>query len=334
MFLAVLNRALGNLGWRFIPGGASPEENRDIAEKLNRLQSAIDLGRSMEKTQLTMALQGIRFRISKEGLPEIELKFHDPPGELFEPSATAETYRDQRHVVFESMQGCSGLLFLVDINMGPDWARRCFEFTIQEFIRFLHEKHVQDRFVAGQPGLLDLRAAILLTKADTLPWLRRHRTRDARPWVEAQGGFGELSAKTHKYCREIRFYFCSSFGWQDGRPDLRTVVRPRPIEFEHRPPQELIPDPAAGKDDEAHADGPGIGQARPAPPPPDADVRQPDAAERRIGRVGAALWRPGPAAADQPPVEYGPAAAVEHRRAIALGRDRGRRGLTQPGREG
>jgi len=170
----------------------------------------------------------------------------DPAGELFDPRAEARRYERQRNLVFDHLKDCSGLLFLLDPSMPQQHLANSWNASVGTLRAYARVNNLNS-LVQGNKVIP--RTAVLLTKADRLPFLRRHRTRKAERWLEHEGGLRELVGDIRRSCREVEFYFCSAVGWKEGCENCRTYVvpyelTPGALAVEGaRERRDLIPDP-------------------------------------------------------------------------------------------
>lgn len=244
-YFSVLDRALRDLEWRVVSQG----NDKESAELLNRIRNFTNQGLFPRKTQAKVPDRGLYYRISDESNRVFELTFYDPPGEIFEPNERESQYRDTRETLFRSMEDVGGLLVLLSLEKTPHELANIWHYSIESFIAHLRRAGRMEMIAHDK---LRIRVAVVFTKADLLPWMSRYRTRDAEHWLNGQEGLRSLAADIRRDCSEVQFRFSSAVGWNKGRPNVRTVVKPR-LASESTGARgtmfrELIPDPAEGGD--------------------------------------------------------------------------------------
>ena len=288
--------------------------------------------------------------------PPLELTFYDPAGELFEPpKKNSENYNEKRKDLFKKMTSkyCDGILVLLDLRRPATELEEIWRLSIESFMQYIRDNHHGDMLVNNS---LKPRTAVVFTKADLLPWFQLHRQRSgADSWVEKHEGLKSLASDIRRMCRNVRFFFCSAVGWNQGRPNERIAVLPKQLSVKDTlntlsqkelETGDLIPDRAVARTGSNGFGGTRLGrptlplfvdpmqvvneeEARPlfdeGAPPLFVDPR---GRERREGSQTAVLWRARPVADARPQAtNHRPRQvpdAVERRRAIAVGRLGGR----------
>ncbi|MGI8756515.1 MAG: TRAFAC clade GTPase domain-containing protein [Acidimicrobiales bacterium] len=226
-YFAVLDRALEDRGWTVDLGatGADIAGQRAFGEEIRR--NVRVNGRWPRKTQPTNPQPDrLSLRISNNAGVEVGLSFYDPAGELFDPGRDSRVYELQRNQVFDHMRDCKGLLILLDPNMPPQDLVNTWNASIGAFRAYARSNNLGHLI---QGNKIVPRTAVLLTKADRFPFLRRHRTRKADLWLEHDGDLREFVTGIRGTCREVEFYFCSAIGWKDGLENCRTYVVPHSL---------------------------------------------------------------------------------------------------------
>lgn len=251
-YFAVLDRALRDLDWRVEPqSGARRESSTRL---LNYIRQHMNQGYFPPKTPDRIPTDGLFFSVTKgmgKGRQHFDLNFFDPPGEIFEPAQDgleSQDITEVRQRFFNSIQESNGLLVLLDLERRPHELINIWTHSIESLIAHLrhHKFGIRD-------DQLDMRVAVVFTKADRLPWMARHRMRNASAWLRGNEGLEVLAGDIRRVCPTVRFYFTSAVGWNRGQPNCRTVIRPRDIVKDNLAPEkqshqqsDLIPDPATG----------------------------------------------------------------------------------------
>jgi hypothetical protein len=246
-YFAVLKQALEDRGWL---AQVYPSGNESSSEQQGELHRALideihfDIGRGYfpRKTRLQPQSDDLFFGITKEGR-SMHLTFYDPAGELFELLPNEEKYRaEARNQIFDHMKDCTGILVLFDFRKSAQELRESWSLSIGKFIQFLRDRQLDQSVLAS--GALRMRTAVLFTKVDRLPWFSRHRPREADAWLEKDAGLRALAEEIRRGCTQVKFFFCSAVGWNRGRPNCRTAVRPRKLAIDKVYSRaDLIPDP-------------------------------------------------------------------------------------------
>jgi len=236
-YFAVLDRALRDLDWRVEPHDSAGAKSSHL---LNHIRRHLDNGYFPPKTKDQVPNEGLYFRVSKDN-KVFELNFFDPPGEIFEPRGD-EFDVDVQKVVFESIQEARGVLILLNLEKTPHKLTNIWRHSIESF--FKHVRQSNDPGSLIQDDRLAIRTAVVFTKADQLPWMARHRSRDASAWLLGNEGLKTLAHDIHGVCSNVRFFFGSAVGWNRGRQNCRAVIEPREVwESESARVGDLIPDP-------------------------------------------------------------------------------------------
>lgn len=254
-YFAVLDRALEINQWLVDIYG---DDSKADTEQLNNLRVRINHGYFPEKTQAGRESKRAIFRISRKLGPSFDLTFYDPAGELFESSDASAEYTEERERIFAYLATCSGLMVLLDLSSPLNRVFDNWQHSMRLFREYIQRYKMHELLKDNQ---LNMRTAVLFTKADTIPWLRLHRQRDAGTWMRGNNDFIQMLDLIRTQCNQVRFFFCSAIGWHDGKPNCRTLIRPRSLtvaddeatydqtkdgsSLGQRP---LIPDPAVGKD--------------------------------------------------------------------------------------
>jgi len=231
-FLAVLLKAFQQRGYRVTPENPENGAYRDL------LENHVSLGFFPPKTPVDNEENRISLRISHESLQRrgtdgIVLDFFDPAGDVFERDPGADNSEDERtrnlntrNLILKRLEQCTGLIVVMDIHASPELLSQVFRTTVEDLCGRLRRAGNKDRI--SEKGLT-MPVVILFTKADSLAWQQRHRVRNAEDWIREQPRFRDLVSVASTYCSRVYFAFCSAAGWRDGRPNLRTLVRPRPL---------------------------------------------------------------------------------------------------------
>jgi hypothetical protein len=222
-FLATLRGAFARLDMR-------AEAALGAGAYLEELESFAQNGVFPPKTTLDGKDRRVGLEVSHpNGQASLEIDFFDPAGETFDRSIrdTTEHERAARQRILTELQNCTGLIVLMDPASSREQLSQTFTNSVLALRSQLKEAGRRDAI--DREGRLTLRVALLFTKADLLSWQSRERIRDAAAWLHNQSEHSELLRNAETQCVEIRYYFCSSTGWVGGRPNLRTVVRPRPL---------------------------------------------------------------------------------------------------------
>jgi hypothetical protein len=254
-FFAVLDRALRDLDWNVEIHGDGDDSSRQTHESI---RYAVNSGYYPDKTpDFKSESARLFFRISK-GDESLELSFYDPAGELFMPTpAPKPNYAVAREKLFQHLKECTGILVLLDLSKSAQQLQDSWRLSIESFLGFIRQNQLESQLL--DRNLLKVRTAVVFAKADLLPWFARHRQRDASAWLRQAEGLRELNRDIRNQCQEdhVRFFFCSAVGWNQGRPNSRTVIVPRPVSVESNLDskkvleRDLIPDPAAYGDGKA-----------------------------------------------------------------------------------
>ncbi len=183
------------------------------------------------KTDPLAALENLFMRVTKDGRPVVNISFFDPGGELFEPGvAESKPQFDQLNALYAHIAACSAFVLLVDLQRWLPDSYTSLNLTRETLSQYLRRNQLQHHLSAD--NVLNARAAVVITKADLLDWLREHRTREADAWLEdkdAPQALHELAQYARRMFTDVRFFFCSSVGWSEGRPNCHTVVVPPPL---------------------------------------------------------------------------------------------------------
>ena len=176
--------------------------------------------------------QGQRPPSGSQGLPDW-LRDHVGDGNRSTipdpPDASVKT-NAARNRLFSYMKDCMGILVLLDPQRPATRTRG----NLAAVDRVVHGLHPQQRLTDDrlENNSLKARTAVLFTKADELPWFQLHRPREADWWVERHEGLKSLASDMRRMCQEVRFYFCSAVGWNQGRPNRRIAVLPKRLSVE------------------------------------------------------------------------------------------------------
>ncbi|SMH47906.1 TRAFAC clade GTPase domain-containing protein [Azospirillum agricola] len=253
-FLAVLLEALVQRDYRVAVDPAN-SAYRD------ELTGFINFGFFPPKTPLDEKHRRVSLHISSDvHRAGLEVEFFDHAGEIFERDpdrSIAGWSESRRQDILKDLQACTGLIVLMDLEADPDLLLRTFTNTVVDLQGLL----VRSGGNGQSQQKLELPIALLFTKADMLGWQRRQRIRDAQRWITEQSRYRKLTDRVNTYCANAHYYFCSSTGWIEGRPNICTVVRPRPLPGSSAslnvPETELrgenIPDPALSAGEIARA---------------------------------------------------------------------------------
>ena len=255
-YFAVLDRALRDLDWRVeVQNPNADDPARSFL--INDIRRYINRGYFPKKTPDHIPDQGLYFRVSK-GKRVFELNFFDPPGEIFEPLGHEYNWETQG-VIFDSIQNAKGIIMLLHLDKTPHELMNIWHYSIESFIHHVRKNGDVGRLI--QNDQLAIRTAVVFTKADNLPWMGRHRSRNAEAWLKGNEGLRALSEDIRRDCSNVRFFFSSAVGWNKGKPNCRTSVRPRQLFNDGgvRPNSDarqhvgnLIPDPAEGERSEEY----------------------------------------------------------------------------------
>lgn len=223
-FLAVLLEALVQRGYRVAVDPAN-SAYRD------ELTGFINFGFFPPKTPLDEKHRRVTLHISIDShRTGVEVEFFDHAGEIFERDtdrSVAAWSDSRRQDILKDLQACTGLIVLMDLEADPDLLLRTFTNTVVDLQGLLVRSGKTGP--SRQQQKLELPIALLFTKADMLGWQRRQRIRDAQRWIAEQAQYRRLTDRVDTYCKNARYYFCSSTGWTEGRPNICTIVRPRPL---------------------------------------------------------------------------------------------------------
>lgn len=240
-FLAVLERALRDREWQVgVDPGAG---NRHL---LDEIRSSLNSGYWPGKTLVKGRSDDFKLHL-RQGERQFDLSFYDPPGELFELNDEPDAIdaAQARESYFQHLTSCTGLVVLFDLTRSTQSILDSWRASVESYQAFLRRTKPS----ALDRGRLPGRLAIVFTKADLLPWIRRHRQRNAGEWLKAHPGLKELHADAGLSSQSCRFYFASAVGWDEGAPGCRTAVRPRRLDLDGAAQvsadRDLIPDPPA-----------------------------------------------------------------------------------------
>ena len=241
--LAVLEQAASDAGWAVevdLDGGESGQGNL-----INRIRRDMYSDRFPRKTDHRGPLERVAMTLSR-GDRSVEINVIDPAGELFERSSEQDALRPVRNQVFAHMDGCSGLLILLDSLTPASKMTETWRLTIEELMAYWKRAKTSPTQGGRQPS----RTAIVFTKADQIPWIARLRPREADAWLTRSKGLRKLAEDIRAMCPEVKFFFTSAVGWSRGVVNCRVAVVPRPLSLDESLQQgaiverDLIPDPS------------------------------------------------------------------------------------------
>ena len=240
-FFAALERALQMQGWSVTDQDADSDSPGDgsIQAEISRY---LNQGVFPPKTLCQTAGQHLYFRIVKES-HALDLRFLDPPGEVFEPHCS-DVDENTRKEVFESIEDSDGLVVLMSLERTANDLRLISQYSLGSFKTHLKRSGQSHRLERGEK--LAMPVAIVFTKADRMPWMARNRNRDAEAWLSGTPGLDDVYEVIKTECANVRFFFASAIGWKQGQPNCRTIVRSLDV-FDSSPEPrddcDLIPDP-------------------------------------------------------------------------------------------
>jgi GTPase SAR1 family protein len=227
-FLAVLMKAFQERGYQVTDEDPSSRSYPDS------LATYVNTGFFPRKTPIhdqdrrRVSLHVTSDRMRRMGTEGFVIDFFDPAGDVFEiaPGAQNAEHAEIRQRIMAQLEGCSGLIVLMDSEASSEMVSQIFRNTVEDMVGRLRRAEDQNRLKNGR---LAIPVVILFTKADALRWQQRHRIRDANDWVRLQPKFNELVKDAENYCERVSYGFCSAAGWREGQPNFRTLVRPRPL---------------------------------------------------------------------------------------------------------